>query len=120
MSERPGSSGAALAPLTSLLLAIFCPLAALLLVCYVRHWCQVVARLDRQQDQRDPTRLQIRPRPAAMAMLSIRQLEKETGGRFHDLAVDTHDEYGLEISRDSKVPHKKTVFPLQLNKTMKG
>eukprot|EP00092_Neocalanus_flemingeri_P000462 GFUD01000492.1.p1 GENE.GFUD01000492.1~~GFUD01000492.1.p1 ORF type:complete len:132 (-),score=36.77 GFUD01000492.1:78-473(-) len=87
--------------LNTILVISFGPLGVVLLVSYIVHWYQVVQKIQVNKKQRQQEIVE-RQHSKVSAMLSIRALERQTG-TFSDMAVDRHDEYGIEISRDIRL-----------------
>ena len=85
--------------LNTILIISLGPLGVVLLVSYIVHWYQVSQKILNNNKLREMER----QHPKASAMLSIRALERETGGTFMNMAVDRHDEYGIKMVKDMRL-----------------
>ena len=88
--------------LNTILIICLGPLGVVLLVSYIVHWYQVAQKVIGNKKMREKKEKGMQ-HPKASAMLSIRALERETGGTFMDMAVDKHDEYGIQMSKDKRL-----------------
>ena len=72
---------------------------------YIVHWYQVAQKVLANRRIREMKEEEVMQHPKASAMLSIRALERETGtgGTFMDMAVDKHDEYGIQMTKDFRL-----------------
>ena len=85
--------------LNTILIISLGPLGVVLLVSYIVHWYQVSQKILNNKKLREVER----QHPKASAMLSIRALERETGGTFKAMAMDRHDEYGIKMVKDMRL-----------------
>ena len=85
--------------LNTILIISLGPLGVVLLVSYIIHWYQVSQKILNNKKLREVER----QHPKASAMLSIRALERETGGTFKAMAMDRHDEYGIKMVKDMRL-----------------
>jgi len=88
--------------LNTILIISLGPLGVVLLVSYIVHWYQVAQKVVANKKMREQEE-EVMQHPKASAMLSIRALERETGGTFLDMAVDKHDEYGIQMTKDMRL-----------------
>eukprot|EP00090_Calanus_glacialis_P027335 TRINITY_DN43054_c0_g1_i1.p1 TRINITY_DN43054_c0_g1~~TRINITY_DN43054_c0_g1_i1.p1 ORF type:complete len:138 (+),score=44.38 TRINITY_DN43054_c0_g1_i1:238-651(+) len=88
--------------LNTILIISLGPLGVVLLVSYIVHWYQVSQKILNNKKLREMGEVE-RQHPKASAMLSIRALERETGGTFMNMAVDRHDEYGIKMVKDMRL-----------------
>jgi len=88
--------------LNTILIISLGPLGVVLLVSYIVHWYQVAQKVVTNKKMREQEE-EVMQHPKASAMLSIRALERETGGTFLDMAVDKHDEYGIQMTKDMRL-----------------
>merc|ERR1712212_857942 len=88
--------------LNTILIISLGPLGVVLLVSYIVHWYQVAQKVVANKKMKAQEE-EVMQHPKASAMLSIRALERETGGAFLDMAVDKHDEYGIQITKDLRL-----------------
>jgi hypothetical protein len=88
--------------LNTILIISLGPLGVVLLVSYIIHWYQVSQKILNNKKLREMGELE-RQHPKASAMLSIRALERETGGTFKAMAVDRHDEYGIKMVKELRL-----------------
>ena len=88
--------------LNTILIISLGPLGVVLLVSYIVHWYQVAQKVVTNRKIRKYGD-EDRKHPKASAMLSIRALERESAGTFTDMAVDIHDEYDINRSRDMRL-----------------
>ena len=88
--------------LNTILIISLGPLGVVLLVSYIVHWYQVAQKVVTNKKMREQEE-EVMQHPKASAMLSIRALERETGGTFLDMAVDKHDEYGIQMTKDVRL-----------------
>merc|ERR1712083_165134 len=89
--------------LNTILIISLGPLGVVLLVSYIVHWYQVAQKVLANRRIREMKEEEVMQHPKASAMLSIRALERETGGTFMDMAVDKHDEYGIQLTKDFRL-----------------
>eukprot|EP00092_Neocalanus_flemingeri_P012310 GFUD01013270.1.p1 GENE.GFUD01013270.1~~GFUD01013270.1.p1 ORF type:complete len:142 (-),score=36.27 GFUD01013270.1:17-442(-) len=87
--------------LNAILVICLGPLGVVLLVSYIVHWYQVVQKIQVNKKLREKEVVE-RQHSKVSAMLSIRALERQTR-TFSDMAVDRHDEYGIEIIKDIRL-----------------
>ena len=85
--------------LNTILVICFGPLGVVLLVSYIVLWYQVVQKIQENKQLREKELLE-KQHSKASALLSIRALERQTG-TFMDMAEDSHDEYGIELIKDT-------------------
>ena len=88
--------------LNTILIISLGPLGVVLLVSYIVHWYQVSQKILNSKKLREMGEVE-RQHPKASAMLSIRALERETGGTFKAMGRDRNDEYGIKMVKDMRL-----------------